>query len=362
MRDPIPFRPELETRDEAERATIEDLNRTFDTILETVARDEDHAYRAVHAKSHGLLEARVTIPDALAPEYAQGLFAHAGTYEAIVRISTNPGDLLSDEVSVPRGFALKVIGAPGERLAGALEGHAQDFVMANGPVFSAPDARAFLGSLKLLAKTTDRAEWAKVALSKVLRGVEKVAEATVGGSATLQTMGGAPNSHPLGLTYFSQTPYRHGDYVAKYQIVPVSPNLTALAGEVVDASDDPDALRHAIDAQLRDAPARWELRAQLLRDPEAQPIEDATVEWPEAVSPFVTVATIEAAPQPGWTEARRAAVDDRMRFAPWNGLEAHRPLGSVNRARKATYDHSAAFRSEVNGCPIHHPTHATLPG
>ena len=61
--------------------------------------------------------------------------------------------------------------------------------MVNGPVFTAPNAKAFLKSLKLLAKTTDRAEWAKKALSAVLRGTERVLEAVGGGSATLQTMG-----------------------------------------------------------------------------------------------------------------------------------------------------------------------------
>ena len=31
------------------------------------------------------------------------LFARPGTYETIIRISTNPGDILDDAISVPRG-------------------------------------------------------------------------------------------------------------------------------------------------------------------------------------------------------------------------------------------------------------------
>ena len=44
-------------------------------------------------------------------------------------------------------------------------------------MFKAKTAEDFLGNLKLLAKTTDRMEGAKVALSSVLRGVNKTLEA-----------------------------------------------------------------------------------------------------------------------------------------------------------------------------------------
>lgn len=112
---------------------------------------------------------------------------------------------------------------------------------------------------------------------------------------------------------------------------------------------------------MRAGPARWELRVQLCRDIDSQPIEDASVPWDEDVSPFVTVATVDAAVQPAWTEVCAKAVDDGMRFSRWIGIETHRPLGSVNRARKATYEHSAAFRERINGAPIHDPRPAALP-
>lgn len=129
----------------------------------------------------------------------------------------------------------------------------------------------------------------------------------------------------------------------------------------MDTSSRPDALREEIDAAMRDGPAEWELRVQLLRDADAQPIEDATVVWDEDEFPFVAVATVLAEAQPAWTETRAEAVDDGMRFAPWNGVTAHRPMGSINRARNSPYDHSAKFRERFNGCPIHDPRVAELP-
>jgi hypothetical protein len=42
----------------------------------------------------------------------------------------------------------------------------------------------------------------------------------------------------------------------------------------------------------------------------------------------------------------------------WYGLALHRPLGSVNRLRKAAYQMSADFRATTNRCPIHEPREA----
>lgn len=357
MLDPVRYRDDLETVGRDEDETIREMNETFDTILERVAEDEGHAYRSVHAKSHGLIEAKITIHDDLPPELAQGIFARPGTHDAILRVSTNPGDVLDDAVSVPRGMALKVLNVEGERLDTDYDSTSQDFVMINGPAFSASSAAEFGKTLKMLAATTDRAEWGKKIASKALRGLDKA----VGPSPTLQTLGGAPNTHPLGETFYSQTPYRYGDYVAKVQLVPVSEGLKALTGQKVETSGRPDALREEIDAAMRHGPAEWELRVQFLRDAEAQPIEDATVVWDEEVSPFRTVATVTASAQPGWTERRATEVDDKMRFALWNGIAAHRPMGSINRARNSPYDHSAQFREKFNGCPIYDPRVASLP-
>ncbi|WP_376091035.1 hypothetical protein ACE7GA_20985 [Roseomonas sp. CCTCC AB2023176] len=45
-------------------------------------------------------------------------------------------------------------------------------------------------------------------------------------------------------------------------------------------------------------------------------------------------------------------MDDSLAFSPWNGLEAHRTLGAVNRVRREAYAEGAAFRARPNGCPI----------
>jgi hypothetical protein len=99
----------------------------------------------------------------------------------------------------------------------------------------------------------------------------------------------------------------------------------------------------------------WELRVQLNTDIETMPIEDPSVEWPESSSPYVTVARLRAGPQAAWSDALSHAIDEGMQFNPWHALAAHRPLGSVNRVRKAVYAMSRRFRAERNGVDIVEP-------
>jgi hypothetical protein len=351
---PVRYTPDVEQVKPDEGETIEQLNRTFDKILHKVAEDSGHAVRSVHAKSHGILEGVLTVDANLPPELAQGLFARAGEHPVYMRLSTNAGDILPDAVSLPRGLALKVLDVEGERLPGA-EGTTQNFIMVNGTVFQAPSADKFLGSLKLLAGTTDRAEGLKVAASTVLRGVNKALQAVGVESTTIASLGGAPNVDPLGETYYSVTPFRYGDYIAKFSVAPVAPGLTALTGTEIDASGRPDAIRETVRAEMRGIEGVWEFRVQLCRDLERQPVEDPTVEWTEDEAPFQRVGLITIRPQDSWDAARVQAVDEEMRFSVWTGLAAHQPLGNINRARNIPYRHSAEFRQRFNGCPIHEP-------
>lgn len=352
---PLRYEPAFEKPEDEEAQTSFDLQTTLRSISTKTYEDSGHAIRSVHAKSHGLLLGQLTVPAGLPEVYAQGLFAQPGSYPAAIRLSTTPGDILDDNVSTPRGMAVKVVGVQGARVDGSEGDVTQDFVMVNGPVFNAPTAKKFLGNVKLLAKTTDKAPNLKRAFSAVLRGTEKVVEAVGGESATLKALGGHPETNPLGETFFSQVPVLYGPYMAKLSFVPVSPGLTALKDQPVDLKHRPDGLRETVVEHFAREGGEWELRVQLCTDLDKMPIEDASVEWPEDVSPYVTVARLTAAPQPAYNDQRALAIDDGMQFNPWHALAAHRPLGSIMRVRKAVYAMSKRFRAERNGVEIAEP-------
>ena len=78
------------------------------------------------------------------------------------------------------------------------------------------------------------------------------------------------------------------------------------------------------------------------------PVEDAGVQWDEAVAPQRAISTLTILPQDARSPKRRVYGDDVLSFSPWNGVEAHRPLGSIMRVRKPAYERSTAFRHAQN--------------
>ena len=353
---PVHYEPSFEHEEQDEAKTTSELIETLRHIAEKTFEDTGHALRAVHAKNHGMVRGEMQVLDGLPPQLAQGLFAKPGTYPVVMRISTSPGDILDDRISTPRGLGLKIIGVEGERLPGSEGDATQDFVMVNGPAFLAPGPKKFLGNLKMLAATTDKAEGLKRVLSAALQGTEKVVEALGGKSPTLIGLGGHPETNPLGETYYTQVPVLYGPYMAKVSLAPVSPELLALKDAKVDLHDKPNGLRSAVSDFFAGHSGEWELRVQLCTDIKTMPLEDASVAWPEDKSPYLAVARIKVAAQASTSADAGQAADDRIAFSPWHGLAAHRPLGAVMRARKTVYDASASFRAAGNRCPIHEPT------
>ncbi len=352
---PVAYSPDVEQPAAGEQPAIAEINASIQGILETTWQDYGHAGRSVHAKSHGLLQGELEVLPNLPEALAQGVFARPRTYPVVMRISTNPGDILDDTVSSPRGLGLKIIGVEGERLPGSAGEATQDFVMASGSAFVAPNAQGFAPSLKVLAATTDTGQGWKRALSWVLRGLTRLATAAGVEAGPLKALGGQPLTHPLGETFYSQAPFRYGNNVAKLCVAPVSAELAGLKDAPVDLSGRPNGLRQAVIDFFAGHGGVWELRVQLRTNPETMPVEDASVAWPEDESPYVAVARITARPQPAWSEARAQQVDDGLAFSPWHGIVAHQPLGSINRARRAAYMRSAGFRAAHNRCPIGEP-------
>ena len=357
-RAPLRFDPSFETVPPDEPETQRGLTEAMLAIQRKTHADTGHAYRAVHAKAHGYVRARFEVLAGLPEPLAQGLFAAPASYDAVLRFSTTPGDILDDNVSTPRGAAMKVLGVAGARLPGSEGDPTQNYVLGNSPAFQVGTAGAFLRQLRMLAATTGRAEPVKHAVS-VLSRTANAALGLVGQtSATLTTLAGQSPTHLLGDTFFSQAALLHGDYYAKVSLAPASTELIARSRQALNLSGQPDAIREAVQAHFAALPGVWELRVQLGTSLEAMPIEDAAAQWSENESPYVPVARITAAPQETWSEQLRELVEERLAFNPWIGLAAHRPLGSVMRARRPAYAAAREYRADANGVTIDEPTGA----
>ena len=77
------------------------------------------------------------------------------------------------------------------------------------------------------------------------------------------------------------------------------------------------------------------------------PVEEVTVEWPERLSPFVTVAKLRLPRQDISGDVNLAKMD-ALSFTPWRVTAEHRPLGNIMRVRKEVYRHSSILRHKLN--------------
>ena len=118
--------------------------------------------------------------------------------------------------------------------------------------------------------------------------------------------------------------------------------------------EDPDALRRALRARLRESEAAFDFLVQPQTHPHQTPIEDATVEWREQSAPFFKVATLFIPPQAFESDEQRARAE-AISFSPWNAQPEHRPLGGLNRARRAAYEKLSALRHRRNQEMTTHP-------
>ncbi len=349
------YAPDIETPEQDEQKTIDGIIQGMTQQSEVVEKREEHAVRASHAKSSACVLGTLTVPGDLPPELAQGLFAKPGTYDVAIRFAQGPGETLGDRVSTHRGMAIKVFGVEGEKLPGH-DAETQDFVLATGRTFPSGTASGFLSDAKKIGAATPMPEGVKSAVSSIARNFNKVLSMFNTAYAKADFFG-HPFSHPIGDDYFSQAPIRYGDYVAKLGAFPASQAQDALREWQLDPHQDEDGFRHASIDYFRAHEAVFELRAQLWANAETQPIEDASIEWPSQDSQYRTVATIRIPAQHAYGPARVDYFDERMTFRPAHSLAAHRPLGSVMRARLQVYRALSAFRHRENGVAEENTAH-----
>ncbi len=336
----------VETVRDDEAEVVKGIIATMTRESQTVAERDGQTVRASHAKSTGLLKGMLAVLPDLTEPFRQGLFADPRRYPVLVRFAQGPGEKLSDSVSTHRGASIKVLGVDGPKLPGH-DAATQDFVLATGPAFPQADASAFLTAIKGIQKGTGMPEVVKQAVSSTSRAANAALNAVGSDSATLGFFGHTKRN-PLADAYFSQAALRYGDYVAKMALFPVSPELVAMVDRTLDTGADPDAFRQAVVDHVRTHGAEFELRVQLCTDLDAMPVEDASVPWPEDQSPYTAVARLSIPAQDAYSPARQAYFDEVLSFQPAHALAAHRPLGSLMRARLRTYQALSSYRHAQN--------------
>lgn len=261
------------------------------------------------------------------PEDLQVGFAKPGArYPAMVRFSNASSQTQSDEDKDLRGLAVRVTEA---------EGVDHDLLATNFAVPHARNARQFVVFAHALAGGR---------LSKLV-GLVRLCF-VLGLSETRRMIGNVRTAlrecESVALeSYWSRGAIAWGPEAVRYTFKP-APGASGFPGAFTGAG------RLSADYAARQASGdiTFDLFVQRFYAEDQTPIEDAAHEWSEMVSPPVKVAEL-VLPQRDLStpEALAEALEiERMGFNPWNTTDEFRPLGNLNRARRAAYDASAAHR------------------
>jgi hypothetical protein len=317
---------------EAPEADEEDLTRKITDILRR-KMERDHpagaTKRDAHPKHVALVSAKFIVEPELPANLAVGVFATPKTYDAWVRLSNANGEPRSDAVKDIRGCAVKLLDVEGARIPESDEATTQDFLMVSMPTMP-------LGNVTLFHD----AIYYSIESSRLLFLAKMVLNGKFGMLATLSGAKTHPTS-PVDIRYWSTTPYLLGsDQVVKYSVVPTSTRRSAMPGTPSDTY-----LSDNLQAHLADGDATFDFKVQLRTNAGEMPVEDAEVEWPETQSPFVKVATL-VIPKQTFRSAERDSLAEALAFSPAHALAAHRPLGSINRARMKIYQSLSQFRQQ----------------
>jgi hypothetical protein len=360
--DYIRYVPSIEGIQPRETELIEKIVRSVGKTNRSSFARYHHAIRQQHAKCHGVLKGELTVYKDLPAHLRQGIFATPRAYPIIVRLSTALGEIRSDRVRAARGMAIKILGVEGDKALPERDNSAnQDILLANSPTY--------FGNVVIYSKIQRIFEWLPIFPDILVRGLGFAARGTkkvydFSGAKKVSDFIGPvlsgmvkaaaePGYNILGETFHSMAAIRFGDYVAKISVAPLSQSVR----ELTSASIAPDdfALRKFVVMFFRGNAAEYELRAQLCTDLTKMPIEDASIEWPDALSSHRPIARITLPVQAAYSPERSVYANDVLSFNAWRCLAAHQPLGSIMRLRKSVYQASDTFRHKMNAEPIEEP-------
>jgi len=310
--------------------------------------------RSAHAKGHGFVTATFKVCKS---KYAIGLFGTPGQeFEATLRPSNAAQTVTRDRKFDARGLAIALDlsgqGKPGDWLG---EEGRQDFLLFNDPNFVAGDVEQYVRLLAVLG-IRDRRRMAWYGL-RFLAGPGALKQVWVALRCSL-----VRPRHPLRLAWHSSTAFQLGGaHVAKYSAEVANPQAIVTSAD--ESSDDflSVALERSLAQGLR---LNFYVHVLPTTGPSAlskealtRAVEDTSLDWAKLGAEKVLVATIEVGAQAS-SAAQRLALGEVSAFNPWNAHRAHRPLGSLNRARRLAYKEGRAFRSADTAVPAQSPAPA----
>jgi len=292
------------------------------------------AQRFGNTKTFGVVRGEFTVLPGLPRHLRRGVFAEPRTYPAWVRFS-GPGPYAPPDLEDlgQCSVALKLMGVEGPKLMED-ERSTQDLILVSPASFVTPNIR----------ENASLQRWvrAKAPLGYFLNPCGRHPLHMV-----MQLLYSPMHANPLEVQYYSNVPFLLG----QGQAVQYSLRPRSTARSKIPVRPSENYLRAAMVRTLREGDWTFDFMVQVQTDPHRMPIEDATVKWPERLSPYVPVAHLKL-PAQAFDSDAQIAFADVLRYNPWHSLAEHKPLGNSNRARRQMYSELAELRQAMNR--VHH--------
>ncbi len=304
--------------------------------------------RSTHPRANACLKANVTIDPVLPENLSEGFLRGKGngekTYQAVVRFS-NAADHLSDDGARDfRGMAIKIVGVEGPKdqwLPDPGDEHGtQDILFIGHDAFFVGGPKQFLNFFEACQKGGGHCHpWKNPHVLWHLITHPRGAYNLIAGRKTYPTLND--------IKWYSAAPFNLGPI----QIVKYSAFPCALQAHYDKPGEEPDYLLRRLQNQLDPAHKGrlcLNLQAQVMTDPEAQPVENTLVPWDDEVARWQQLATIEI-PAQTFSSYEQQDFCDRLAFNPWHGLKTHRPVGGINRTLRDVATNLQDVRFKTNG-------------
>jgi hypothetical protein len=296
------------------------------------------AQRFGNTKTFGVLRGEFSVLAGLPGNLRRGLFAEPRTYPAWVRFS-GPGPYAPPDIEDlgQCSVGIKVMGVPGPKLMED-ERFTQDLILVSPASFVTPNIRE------------------NATLQRWVRAKAPLTYAINPGDSHLlhlfmQLLYSPMHANPLEVQYYSNVPFLLGEGQAvQYSLKPCLPGRTPIPARPAE-----NYLRDAMIRTLDAEAWTFDFMVQVQSDPFRMPIEDATVKWPERLSPYIPVARLRL-PVQRFDSDEQLAFADVLRYNPWHCLAEHKPLGNSNRARRQMYWELARLRQAMNQVEHIEPT------
>ena len=296
--------------------------------------------RGGNTKTQGIVRAEFIVHPDLPAHLRHGIYATPRSYPAWVRFS-GPGPYVTPDID-DVGFmsiSVKLMDVPGPKLMDE-ERFTQDMFGVSPPTFVTPDVIANAQLQKESFKNAQIFYFFNLHRPHVL-------------DAIMQGLWTKTQSSPFEAPYFSCVPYLLGEGQAmQYSFWPKTQQRTPIPRLPLRPPDD--YLRNAMVASLAAGDVELDVRLQVQTDPHLMPIENASVLWPERLSPRISAATLRI-PQQQFNSPAQMEFAKRLSYNPWHSIAEHRPLGNQSRARQRMYYELSKLRHQMNAVPHFEP-------